>query len=67
VRWLGHRQRAELNVDVAGDLSTVQSHEIAEQVRHDLFHAQPALVEVMVHVDPQGAEYHDTTAHHRGT
>jgi cation diffusion facilitator family transporter len=65
VRWLGHRQRAELNIDVAGDLSTVQSHQIAEAVRHDLFHALPALVEVTVHVDPQGEEYHDTTAHHR--
>ncbi len=65
VRWLGHRQRAELNVDVAGDLSTVQSHQIAEAVRHDLFHALPALVEVTVHVDPQGDEFHATTAHHR--
>jgi hypothetical protein len=35
-------------------------------VRHDLFHALPALVEVMVHVDPEGKEYHDMTAHHRG-
>ena len=65
VRWLGHRQRAELNIDVDGELSTVQSHQIAEEVRHDLFHALPALVEVTVHVDPQGNEYHDTTAHHQ--
>ncbi len=65
VRWLGHRQRAELNIDVDGELSTVQSHQIAEEVRHDLFHALPALVEVTVHVDPQGSEYHDTTAHHQ--
>jgi cation diffusion facilitator family transporter len=65
VRWLGHRQRAELNIDVAGDLSTVQGHQIAEAVRHDLFHALPALVEVTVHVDPQGEEYHNITAHHR--
>ena len=65
VRWLGHRQRAELNIDVAGELSTVQSHQIAEDVRHDLFHALPALVEATVHVDPQGDEYHRTTAHHR--
>jgi cation diffusion facilitator family transporter len=64
VRWLGHRQRAELNIDVAGELATVQSHQIAEAVRHDLFHALPALVEITVHVDPQGAAYHATTAHH---
>jgi cation diffusion facilitator family transporter len=67
VRWLGHRQRAELNIDVAADLSIVQSHQIAEEVRHDLFHALPALGEVTVHVDPAGGEYHGTTAHHRLT
>jgi cation diffusion facilitator family transporter len=65
IRWLGHRQRAELNIDVDGALSTVQSHQIAEDVRHDLFHALPALVEVTVHVDPQGDGHHDSTAHHR--
>ncbi|CAG0936515.1 putative cation efflux system protein [Thermoflexales bacterium] len=65
VRWLGHRQWTELNIDVAADLSVVQSHQIAEAVRHDLFHALPALVEVTVHVDPHGDEYHDATAHHR--
>jgi cation diffusion facilitator family transporter len=65
IRWLGHRQRAELNVDVPSDLPTVQSHQIAENVRHALFHAQPALVEVIVHIDPVGDNHHDTTAHHR--
>jgi cation diffusion facilitator family transporter len=65
VRWLGHRQRAELSIIVAADLSIVQSHQIAEEVRHDLFHTLPALVEVLVHVDPEGDEFHGTTAHHR--
>jgi cation diffusion facilitator family transporter len=65
IRWLGHRQRAELNVDVPGEWPTVQSHQIAEDVRHALFHEQPALVEVMVHIDPEGDAYHATTAHHR--
>ncbi len=65
LRWLGHRQRAELNIDVDGSLSTEASHQIAEEVRHDLFHMLPELVEVTVHVDPQGDEYHATTAHHR--
>jgi cation diffusion facilitator family transporter len=65
VRWLGHRQRAELNIDVDGKLSTLQSHQIAEEVRHDLFHTLPALVEVTVHVDPEGDEHHTTTEHHR--
>ncbi len=65
VRWLGHRQRVELNVVVPGDLPTTESHQIAEDVRHELFHTLPALVEVTVHIDPQGDEHHDTTAHHQ--
>jgi cation diffusion facilitator family transporter len=65
IRWLGHRQRAELKVDVPGEWPTAQSHQVAEDVRHALFHAQPALVEVMVHIDPVGDDQHVTTAHHR--
>jgi cation diffusion facilitator family transporter len=65
VRWLGHRQRAELSITVAADLSVVQGHQIAEVVRHDLFHELPALANVVVHVDPEGHEFHSLTAHHR--
>jgi cation diffusion facilitator family transporter len=65
VRWLGHRQRAELSINVAADLSVVQGHQIAEVVRHELFHALPALADVVVHVDPEGHEFHSLTAHHR--
>jgi cation diffusion facilitator family transporter len=65
VRWLGHRQRAELSINVAADLSIVQAHQIAEVVRHDLFHALPALADVVVHIDPEGHEFHSLTAHHR--
>ncbi|HTP11727.1 MAG TPA: cation diffusion facilitator family transporter [Anaerolineae bacterium] len=65
VCWLGHRQRAELSINVADDLSVVQSHQIAEVVRHDLFHALPALSAVIVHVDPEGHEFHSLTAHHQ--
>ena len=68
VRWLGHRQRAELHITVYCKLPTVESHPIAEAVRHDLFHALPALLEVTVHVDPcecdETVDYHPT-AHHR--
>jgi cation diffusion facilitator family transporter len=67
VRWLGHRLQAELHVQVDESLSTRDSHEIAEAVRHALFHALPRLGPIMVHVDPctvDGATYHATTAHH---
>ncbi len=52
VRWVGHRQRAELHIIVDCQIPTCDSHRIAENVRHELFHALPALVEATVHVDP---------------
>jgi cation diffusion facilitator family transporter len=68
IRWVGHRQRAELHITVDCSLLTRQSHHIAEQVRHDLFHALPALIEATVHVDPCECEFyqdhHHHTAHH---
>jgi cation diffusion facilitator family transporter len=67
LRWVGHRQRGELHVIVNCQLSTVESHHIAEEVRHVLFHALPALAEVTVHVDPcecdETRNYHPA-AHH---
>lgn len=68
VRWLGHTQQAELHITVNCQLPTVQSHRIAEEVRHALFHALPSLAEATVHVDPcecePSVEYH-FAAHHR--
>jgi len=54
LRWIGHTLYTELHVTVDEDLSTWESHQIAEQVRHALFNAQPKLATVMVHVDPCG-------------
>lgn len=66
MRWLGHRLRASVNVGVDAHLTTAQSHQIAEELRHDLFHAFPNLAEVMVHVEPwQPLEKsHRLTIHH---
>ena len=61
IRWVGHRQRAELHITVDCQMSTCESHGIAEQVRHDLFHAMPALADVIVHVDPCECGRCDTT------
>jgi cation diffusion facilitator family transporter len=68
VRWLGHRLQTELHIVVDEDLPTRASHEIAEQVRHTLFHAQPHLSLVDVHVDPcghSGKDPHALTGHHQ--
>jgi divalent metal cation (Fe/Co/Zn/Cd) transporter len=61
----------ELHIEVDGDLSTADSHLIAENVRHSLYHALPRLREITVHVDPYAPEssdptaFHVVTAHHR--
>jgi cation diffusion facilitator family transporter len=69
IRWVGHRQRAEMHITVDCELPTHKSHHIAEEVRHALFHALPALVEITVHVDPcecaRTHDHHHHTAHHR--
>jgi cation diffusion facilitator family transporter len=67
VRWLGHKLGAELHVTVDETLTTRASHAIAEEVRHQLFHALPRLSIITVHVDPcghGGEDPHRLTAHH---
>jgi len=54
LRWIGHTLYTELQITVNEDLSTWESHQIAEQVRHALFVAQAKLATVMAHVDPCG-------------
>lgn len=69
LRWLGHLLQAEVLVTVDEDLSTRESHHIAEQVRHALFEAQSHLASVLVHVDPcghNGEDPHRDLAHHAG-
>jgi cation diffusion facilitator family transporter len=70
IRWVGHRQRAELHITVDCQMPTCESHIIAEQVRHNLFHAMPALADVTVHVDPCECDRCDTvhlSGHHSQT
>jgi len=67
IRWIGHKLIAELHITVDEELSTYESHHIAEQVRHALFDAQPKLSAVTVHVDPcghSGRDPHELLAHH---
>jgi len=67
MRWMGHRIQAEVYIAVAPHLDIAQGHQVAEQLRHDLFHALPHLAEVVVHVDPWSqarSEHHELTTHH---
>jgi len=68
IRWVGHRLWGEMHVTVDCNLTVLQGHIITEEVRHDLFHEFPALIEVVVHADPcecdQSIEYHPAAHHH---
>jgi cation diffusion facilitator family transporter len=67
MRWVGHRLHADIGIVVDPNLSTAESHHIAEHLRHDLYHALPFLSEIVVHVDPwsnRPGEHHHLTAHH---
>lgn len=70
VRWLGHRLEADLAIVVDAGLPTASSHAIAEAVRHALFHTEPKLRAVSVHVDPASTgdvDYHAATSHHQAS
>jgi cation diffusion facilitator family transporter len=67
VRWVGHRLLADVLILVDEDLSTRESHAIAEAATHALYHAEPQLSIVNVHVDPcghGGVDAHQTIEHH---
>lgn len=67
MRWMGHRIGADVCIAVDPQLTTAESHHIAEHLRHDLFHDVPYLAEVTVHVDPwspEPAAHHELTYHH---
>ena len=56
MRWVGHCLHAEVYISVCANLKIDESHEIAEQVRHALFHELEALREITVHIDPWSEE-----------
>lgn len=67
MRWMGHRLHAEAHIAVEPQLTTAESHEIAEEVRHELFHQVPNLAEIVVHVEPwseRPEQTHHLTLHH---
>lgn len=67
VRWVGHKLHADLHILVDEDLSTFESHEIGEEVRHALLHALPKLSVVSIHTDPcghSGRDAHALSEHH---
>jgi len=52
MRWIGHQLRAEVTVEVDGDLNLHDAHEVAVEVEHTLINAVPRLTAALVHTDP---------------
>jgi cation diffusion facilitator family transporter len=66
-RWVGHTLHVALNIEVDAELTIAKAHEIAEEVRHRLFHEIKGLSEASIHTDPHShdeVDYHQTVAHH---
>ncbi|HSH05712.1 MAG TPA: cation diffusion facilitator family transporter [Anaerolineae bacterium] len=64
MRWHGHRLHADLHIAVQPQLTTIEGHELAEQVRLGLFKQLPLLSEILVHVEPWSE---DPTTYHQAT
>jgi len=64
VRWMGHRLIASADLIVDCQLTVAQGHDVAERVRHELFHQVRGLDTVIVHLDPCE---HGATDHHAET
>lgn len=65
-RWLGHRLHAEVNITVPSQLTVLEAHAIAAEVRHQLLHHLNYLSLVVIHVDPEeksGEEHHRISEH----
>jgi len=65
-RWLGHRLHAEVNITVPSQLTVLEAHAIAAEVRHQLLHRLNYLSLVVIHVDPEeksGEEHHRIPEH----
>jgi cation diffusion facilitator family transporter len=66
-RWIGHTLHVIMNVEVDGQLTLLKAHDIAEEVRHRLFHQVKGLSEAIIHTDPHAhadEDYHQVVAHH---
>ena len=54
VRWMGHRLRVDLEIEVDGALTVVQGHDVAVAVHSALVNDISHLDDVHVHIDPAG-------------
>jgi cation diffusion facilitator family transporter len=69
LRWIGHRLRAECEIQVKADASAIEAHQVAVAAEHALLHALPRLSAALVHADPapndSAEDHHAVLAAHR--
>src|SRR5579884_3116407 len=66
-RWVGHTLHVAMNIEVDAQLTLMKAHDIAEEVRHRLFHRITGISEAIIHTDPHshgGDDPHQKMAHH---
>jgi cation diffusion facilitator family transporter len=66
-RWVGHTLHVAMNIEVDAELTLAKAHDIAEEVRHRLFHRIQGISEAIIHTDPHshdGEDHHQKMAHH---
>jgi cation diffusion facilitator family transporter len=66
-RWLGRSLHVMIHVSVDPAMPLGEAHALGERVRHRIFHSQPGVAEVDVHLDPAGHDErvsHAETRHH---
>ena len=54
-RKLANSIYIDLHLEVDGSLSVTQGHDISEQVKQTLIEKYPAIIDVMVHLEPENS------------
>lgn len=60
-RLIGGMYMIDLDIEVDGDMTLADAHNIAERVEHSISHAVENVYDIMVHVEPKG-KHHDEEA-----
>ena len=55
-RRMGRGLLVDLAIDVCGQLSVLEGHEVAEAARDAIMKEYPAVIDVVVHINPEGVE-----------
>ncbi len=57
VRKMGLEYYVDIHVEVDGDLTVRRGHDIAHEVKAAIRKANPRVMDVLVHIEPQGMKH----------